>query len=180
MAEAGYFPGVIWYFTLWYVRKDQAFRMSIFFSAGILAGAFGGILAYGIGQLDNKGGLTAWQWLFLLEGAPTVCLAILTFFFLADFPARAKWLNQCEKDLLADRLLRDADVIVDDGGDMSWEQIKSAFLDWQVLFYMLIYFSTVTPAYSLKFFLPTIINDMGYSVVNTQLLTIPPYVVSCL
>lgn len=102
MTETGLFPGVTYYISLWYPRRLQAKRVALFFSSGSLAGAFGGILAYGIEHLDGRGGLHGWQWIvstplssffshkltrvnqFLLEGLMTVILAVLSFFFMHD------------------------------------------------------------------------------------------------
>ena len=93
--------GVTYYISLWYPRRLQAKRVALFFSSGSLAGAFGGILAFGIEHLDGRGGLHGWQWIvsvdfsephnkpdmiyqFLLEGLMTVILATLSFFFMHD------------------------------------------------------------------------------------------------
>jgi MFS family permease len=67
LAEAAYFPGVAFYLTLWYKRTEHAFRIAVFFSMATLAGAFGGILAYGIGFMKNIGSFeNGWHWIFIL------------------------------------------------------------------------------------------------------------------
>src|SRR5215813_8929829 len=67
MMEAGYFPGVAYYLSMWYRRSEHAFRIAIFFSMATLAGAFGGILAYGIGHMRNIGSYkNGWHWIFIL------------------------------------------------------------------------------------------------------------------
>ena len=63
LTEAGLFPGVTFYISLWYPRRMQAKRVAIFFSAATIAGAFGGILAFGIEKLEGRGGLHGWQWI---------------------------------------------------------------------------------------------------------------------
>lgn len=65
--EAGLFPGVVYYLSCWYKRKEQHFRISIFFSAASLAGAFGGVLAYGIGKMTGVGHKSGWSWIFIIE-----------------------------------------------------------------------------------------------------------------
>lgn len=66
VTESGLFPGVVFYLSMWYKRNEQHYRVALFFSAASLAGAFGGILAYGIGLMGGVGGLGAWRWIFIL------------------------------------------------------------------------------------------------------------------
>ncbi|OBT61931.1 hypothetical protein VE03_08200 [Pseudogymnoascus sp. 23342-1-I1] len=79
IAEAGLFPCVNYYITLWYARRECAFRAAIFFSAATVAGAFGGLLARGINEMSNVGGKPGWAWIFILEGILTVAIAIIAF-----------------------------------------------------------------------------------------------------
>jgi MFS family permease len=71
MTESGLFPGVVFYLSMWYKRTETHYRVALFFSAASLAGAFGGILAYGIGFMKNIGGLNGWRWIFILVQAST-------------------------------------------------------------------------------------------------------------
>lgn len=66
IAEGGLFPGVVFYLSMWYRRSERTYRIALFFSAASLAGAFGGILAYGIGFMKNVGGLSGWRWIFII------------------------------------------------------------------------------------------------------------------
>ncbi len=68
VAESGLFPGVVFYLSMWYKRTETHYRVSLFFSAASLAGAFGGILAYGIGFMKGVAGLNGWRWIFILVG----------------------------------------------------------------------------------------------------------------
>jgi MFS family permease len=100
MMEAGYFPGVAFYLTNFYKRDELAFRIAIFFSMATFAGAFGGILAYGIGHMNGVGGFqNGWHWIFILgiflrrqksdsiEGTLTVIVSCIAHFFILDvFP----------------------------------------------------------------------------------------------
>lgn len=66
VAESGLFPGVVYYLSMWYKREERQYRISLFFSCASLAGAFGGILAYGIAHMRNVGGYKGWRWIFIL------------------------------------------------------------------------------------------------------------------
>ena len=97
IAEGGLFPGVTFYITMWYRRHECGFRMAIFFSAATAAGAFGGLLARGITEMDGLGGLDGWAWIFILEGLLTVVCAVASFWILEDFPDTAKFLTETER-----------------------------------------------------------------------------------
>jgi MFS family permease len=96
LMEAGYFPGVAFYLSMWYKRSEHAFRIAIFFSMATVAGAFGGIFAYGIAHMRNVGGYeNGWHWIFILgsiisvlangkEGLLTVLVSVIAPFFIRD------------------------------------------------------------------------------------------------
>lgn len=69
VTESGLFPGVVYYLSMWYKRDERQYRISLFFSCASLAGAFGGILAYGIAHMRNVGGYAGWRWIFILVGS---------------------------------------------------------------------------------------------------------------
>ncbi|CDS09767.1 hypothetical protein LRAMOSA02444 [Lichtheimia ramosa] len=86
LAEAGLFPGIAFYLSVWYPRRHQSVRISMVWASSTIAGAFGGMAAYGIMYMDGIQGLHGWQWIFILEALPTLCLTIVTFFYLPDYP----------------------------------------------------------------------------------------------
>jgi MFS family permease len=75
--ESGFFPGVIYFLTLFYRKSEIATRIALFYSTSVLSHSFAGILAYGILQLRGSGGMAGWQWLFLIEGLPTILIAVV-------------------------------------------------------------------------------------------------------
>lgn len=77
IAEGGLFPGVSFYITMWYRRHECGLRLAIFFSAATAAGAFGGLLARGIVEMNGLGGLSGWAWIFVLEGLITLIVGML-------------------------------------------------------------------------------------------------------
>ena len=97
IAESGFFPGVIFYLTLWLPRRMRARTMGLFMLAVPLCNCIGSPISAHILLLDQAGGLKGWQWLFLLVGAPAVILGVVTLFNLADGPASARWLSENEK-----------------------------------------------------------------------------------
>lgn len=139
ITEAGLFPGVAFYLSMWYTRYEYQWRFSLFFSAVAIAGAFSGLLAYGISFMDGVGGQEGWRWIFILEGIATVLVAVLAFFTVYDFPETASFLSDDEKAFVVWRLkFQGQKAESDEGGHvaqsekLSWLDVKAAFLDWQV------------------------------------------------
>ncbi|KAI7902835.1 major facilitator superfamily domain-containing protein [Cokeromyces recurvatus] len=177
ITEAGLFPGVIFYLTLWYKRREQASRVAFFFSCSTLAGAFGGVLAYGIMQMDGIRGLHGWQWIFIIEAIPTLLLSIVSYFFLPDFPENSKFINEREREVVVHRLKEDAGPSTET--HFSWTQLRAAFTDYRVYVHSLIYVCGSTPLYSLSLFLPSIIQGMGFNDLRAQAMSAPPYAIAC-
>jgi MFS family permease len=131
------FPGVAYYITMWYCRHEAQFRQALFFSAASVAGAFSGLLAYGIAHMDGVGGLAGWRWIFILEGILTVIVAILAYFILFDFPETATFLTEEERAFVVYRLkyqgsANESEVKVAQDDTFQWKYVKAAFLDWQI------------------------------------------------
>jgi len=84
--EGGLFPGVNYYITQWYRREECGLRMALFFSAATLAGAFGGILARGIAEMNGVAGIAAWAWIFILEGLMSVVVSLGAYWAIYDYP----------------------------------------------------------------------------------------------
>ncbi|KAF2085514.1 major facilitator superfamily transporter [Saccharata proteae CBS 121410] len=175
ITEAGLFPGVAYSITMWYCRHEAHWRQSLFFSAASIAGAFGGILAYGIAKMDGVGGL---------EGLFTVLVAFASFYTLYDYPETAKFLSQEERAFIVHRLAYQGQVHRDDGirvyqnNEFAWKYVRDAMTDWQVWLSTIVYWSITCPLYGITLFLPTIIKDLGYKASTAQLMTVPIYVVA--
>ncbi|KAF7315092.1 hypothetical protein MIND_00023400 [Mycena indigotica] len=158
IAEAGLFPGVVYYLTLWYPRHMLQWRVGIFFGAASLAGAFGGTLAFGISFMGGTRGLLAWSWIFMLEGIGTVVVGILAYLgtcvslwilssayvaVLVDFPVTATFLKPEERSYIVWRRKQD---ILARGEEEHFEMrhFWEAVTDWQVWVHMLVYMSVIT------------------------------------
>ncbi|OTB10725.1 hypothetical protein K445DRAFT_27322 [Daldinia sp. EC12] len=173
IAESGLFPGVVFYFSMWYKRRERQYRISLFFSAASLAGAFGGILAYGIGRMGGIVWENGWRWIFILEGILTVVVAAAAYGFIHNYPDTSKFLTEDERKFIHQRLAADSDSTHDER--FSWKAVVEALKDPNCWLYGLGFHTMSLPLYTLSLFLPTIISNLGYTAATAQLLTVPPY-----
>ncbi|PSK35935.1 hypothetical protein B9Z65_5750 [Elsinoe australis] len=173
ITEGGLFPGVVFLLSMWYKRDERQFRIAMFFSAASLAGAFGGILAYGIGFMRGIGGLNGWAWIFIIEGIATVLIGIAAYWFIPNWPTTAKFLSDNERSYLTARLEADSDATNNEA--FNWGNVVQCLKDPKCWLYGLVFHTLSLPLYTLSLFLPSIINALGYSAAQAQLLTIPPY-----
>jgi sugar phosphate permease len=168
--EAGFFAGVVWYFTIFYRRNELGFRISVFLGSAQLAAAFSGLVAFGVFQI--KSSLYGWQYLFLIEGGLTVIFGVIAFFYLPATPATARFLGSHEKAAARARALRDASSQVDIKFNINdcfrtWK--KPSFIVW------LIICSTYAVAFATTSnFLPQFVELLGLGVVRTNLYTVAP------
>ncbi|CAM1504985.1 Fc.00g106220.m01.CDS01 [Cosmosporella sp. VM-42] len=171
--EAGLFPGLVYYLTFWYRTEERSIRVAAILASATLAGAFGGAIAYGVGQMNQTQGMSAWRWLFLLEGLPSVLSSFFVWFSLPDYPETAKWLSTEEKDLAAARLAEQGSH--GSGRSLTWEEAKSTLLEWRLWCHYFIYFGISAPFSSLSLFTPSITAGLGFEDLKAQLMTVPPY-----
>jgi MFS family permease len=172
--ECGMFPGCFYLIGMWYKRSEAQRRYSFFFSSTTLAGAFGGLLAAAIGKMDGMRGYRGWRWIFILEGVLTCLVAIIFFFVLPSFPEQATWLTQEEKDYVKLRLQAEQGKSAVER-KITLRDVGRVFKDYKVILGGLMYFGMIVPAYGFAFFAPTIIGTYGYSPIETQLHSVPPW-----
>ncbi|KAL2148456.1 hypothetical protein VTH82DRAFT_2376 [Thermothelomyces myriococcoides] len=173
VTESGLFPGVVYYFSMWYQRRERQFRISLFFGCAALAGSFGGILAYGIGKMAGVVWDNGWRWIFILEGIATVVVAVAAYGFVHNYPETAGFLSDKERSFILQRLAADSDATRDER--FTWANVNKALLDPKCWLYGFSFHAMSLPLYTFSLFLPTIIKDLGYEAANAQLLTVPPY-----
>ncbi|KAF8134538.1 major facilitator superfamily domain-containing protein [Boletus edulis] len=176
LAEAGLFPGVTYYISLWYPRADRATRIALFFSAATVAGAFGGVLAYVIERMEGIGGLHGWQWIFCLEGLATIVTAFAAFFFMYDYPETASFLTEKERHNIVWLLKHDSQNLAT---HYDIRFVLQALKDYRTYVQIGIYIGLLIPIYAIALFTPTIINELGFSAATAQLLSVPPFVAGC-
>ena len=159
VAEAGFFPGIILYLTYWFPSEIRARKVALFMTAIAISNVFGSPISGAIMQfMDGAYGWRGWQWLFLLEGIPSVLVGLLVFALLPDGPRKAAWLSPDEQDLLVKRVEQDHAAKKDLGQKHSF---KDAFGDGRVWALSLVYFCGVVCFYAINFWLPTIVQELG-------------------
>ncbi|KAF2177429.1 putative MFS transporter [Zopfia rhizophila CBS 207.26] len=189
--EAGFFPGAVYLCSYWYMPKDLATRISYFYCASALSGAFSGLLAAAIAKMDGVGGYEGWRWIFLLEGIVTVVLGVMCFFMLIDSPRLStRWLKPDEiRYLELQKFIKDGGRAREESDNhFRWKDLKMVLMNWRLyaLAYILLCISACSYGKSTdfdegtKFTLPSITKAMGFSNTNAQLMTVPPYVAGAL
>ncbi|QUC20863.1 uncharacterized protein UV8b_05104 [Ustilaginoidea virens] len=173
--EAGLFPGLNVYLTFFYTKHELALRVGYLFVSAAIAGALGGLLAYGIGHLDGVRGMSGWRWIFILEGIPSVVLGVVAYFALPNDAASAYFLAEEDKAVMEVRRRR-AYGSTRSSEDVSRKDVARAFTDWKAWAFYIAQFGVDTMLYGFSTFLPTIIQALGsWTSAQVQLLTIPCY-----
>src|SRR5690348_8810762 len=173
VAEAGFFPGIIFYLTLWFPAVYRARIVGYFMAAIPLSTVIGAPISGFLLGLDGYFGMRGWEWLFILEAVPAVLLSVVVFFYLTDRPADAQWLEPDQREWLARRL------------ELEHRQrqaarhftVVGALTNPKVLALSLVYFAAVAANYGVGFFLPQIIKGLGMSNITTGWLTAIPYAI---
>ncbi|KIM91502.1 hypothetical protein PILCRDRAFT_810785 [Piloderma croceum F 1598] len=169
--EAGFSPVAVLYLSFFYTKNEIGLRMAYWFSFSAVAGAFGGLIAFGIQQVHAS--IANWRLLFIVEGIPSVLLGVGCFFFLPDRPESTIYLTKEEQKLATDRMSRDASR--DNGAFINKKHIWAAFQDWRLYVAGIMTFGAYCALASISAFLPTIIVTFGVTEAMAQLLTVPPY-----
>ncbi len=156
VAESGFYPGVIYYFTFWLPRALRTRILALFLLAVPLCNSFGSPISAHILVLNNLSGLRGWQWLFLLEGAPALILGVAAWLLLSDGPRSAQWLTAADKQQIEDDLKRDGALQIESG-----KQTAHVARD------CIVYFLWSSGNYGLTFWLPRILSVHGASNVAT-------------
>ncbi|THH00963.1 hypothetical protein EW026_g1643 [Hermanssonia centrifuga] len=171
--EAGFGPGIPLYMSLWYTKTEMGLRMAYWFGFAAVAGAFGGLIAFGVQNAHIA--MSNWRLLFIVEGIPTVILGVLTLWLLPDRPEETAFLNDQERKLQIERMNRG--LKADVGRTVNKKHITAAFKDWRLYGAGVLYFGANCALASISAFLPTIIKTFGFTNARAQLLTVPPYAV---
>ncbi|KAH8106003.1 MFS general substrate transporter [Cristinia sonorae] len=177
--EAAFFPGAYFLLSKWYKRSELGLRIAILYCGNIISNAFGSLMASGIlSGMQGKLGHAAWRWLFYIEGALTIFVAICAIFILPDFPSttRGKWLSDQERALALKRMEEDAGVgdeaETETGGHLTG--LILALKDWKV-WWMAVALTSQVVALSFNAYFPTLSATMGFNTTISLLLCAPPF-----
>jgi D-galactonate transporter len=174
LAEAGFFPGIIFYLTLWFPSAYRGRIIGQFMAAVALSSVVGAPVSGTVLGLHGLAGLAGWQWLFLIEAAPALVLGVVTYFYLTDRPLDAKWLAEDERTWL-DRRLRAEQAQREAMHSLSVRQVIFNGRVWGLSF---VYFGIVAGLYGVGFWLPQIVKAFGLSNFATGWVVAIPYLVS--
>jgi D-galactonate transporter len=172
-AEAGFFPGIIFYLTLWFPSSYRARIVGYFMAAVPLSSALGSPVSASLLGLSGAAGLAGWQWLFVAEAAPSLILAVVAYFYLTDRPADATWLDDEQRAWLTLRLASEDK----NRESVSPASVLKSLYDGRVLALSLVYFGVVACLYGVGFWLPTIVKGFGVSIAMTGWINAIPYLV---
>lgn len=173
IAEAGFFPGIIFLLTLWFPSMYRARVVGYFMAAIPLSTVIGAPISGALLGMDGLGGMAGWQWVYLLEAVPALVLSIVVLAYLTDRPSDASWLKTDERDWLVSRL---ADERTKREAVRKFS-VREALINPRVLAIALIYFGANATNYGLSFFLPQIVKGFGLTNLQTGFVTSLPYIV---
>jgi MFS transporter, ACS family, tartrate transporter len=172
IAEAGFFPGVILYLTYWFPQVYRARIIAAFMVAIPVSLGLGAPISTAILHMDGIAGLKGWQWLFLIEGLPTVLFGFVFLMVMPDKPHEARWLDSAERDWLQATIDAEQRAVASVHGT----GVLQAFADSRLIALAFIYLANTTANLGLAFFLPQILKGLGLSDMQTGLMTSVPYI----
>ncbi|RMJ22804.1 transporter [Aspergillus sp. HF37] len=173
LCEGGLFPGIVLYLSGFYLRSELQIRIALFFSAASLSGAFSGLLAAAIQQMEGMRNLRGWQWIFILEGLATVCFGLLSFLLLPNGPKNLLTFQPRHVARCVARLGLDANDFETE--KVTPKKAASVLRDLHVWLCCAVLFCNGVCLFGLAYFSPSIVQALGYSSTTTQLMTVPPY-----
>ena len=169
VAEAGFYPGILLYFTYWFPATTRARILAIFCMGIPVSNILGSPVSGWLLGLNGYG-LHGWQWMYILEGIPTLALGFFALKMLPDSPAKAPFLTDAEKQIVMARLAEDARPQIHGLAEMA--------KDWRVWALIVPDFTIVFGIYALGFWMPQMVHAMGYSIHQTSLIVMIPYTAS--
>jgi MFS transporter, ACS family, tartrate transporter len=171
LAEAGFYPGIVLFFTYWFPDRHRARIVAGFTLALPIAVAFGAPMSTGLMELNGTWGLAGWKWMYLAEAVPTVLLGIAVLFYVTDRPAEARWLTDEQRNWLIGALTAERRTVEAKHTVGAWR----ALIDPRVLLLSLNYFGIVTASLGMLIFLPQIIKQLGITNMQVGWASMIPY-----
>lgn len=174
--EAGLIPSMVFMISTIWNREQQAKRVAILYCATAVSGAFGGLIAYAIQKDGSRHGLEAWRWLFIIEGAFSAAVGLISWVSIPYSAEKAWFLNTEQTETMQLRRLRD--VAYQGEKQVNWNDVKLALTEPLVYLAAFGLFSSSIALLGFGTFLPTIVRGMGYTALQANYLTIPVYIVA--
>ncbi|KAF8633402.1 hypothetical protein AX17_004573 [Amanita inopinata Kibby_2008] len=179
--EARFFPALVFLISTWYVRHEiqrrpNALSLATFYLLSILVGSFSPLLAYAFSLLGGKLGIAGWAWIFIIEGAVTVAFGLASWKCLPDFPDKNRFLSADQTAWVLRRIDEDRGDSTADA--ITLAKVMSHVADWKIWAFALMYLCATTPAYASGFFIPIILEGMGWTSKVSMLLSTPPFVIA--
>ncbi|KFY42176.1 hypothetical protein V494_02541 [Pseudogymnoascus sp. VKM F-4513 (FW-928)] len=174
LAEAGFYPSVLYHMAFFYKPIEMPWRIALFYSVGQISGAISGLLAYLIGFMDGLGNLAGWRWLFLLEGLPAIILAVVAVFGLPDYPQTTRFLTPEERNFLIQRLSSSAPT--GESKKLDFASLRVLFADPTLYTFGIYWIAHGIGGFGVSYALPTVIYELGFTTTSlSQLMNIPPF-----
>ena len=175
---SGIYPGLALLISSWYRREEIQLRFAFLQCGEVIVFATGGIVNFGLNNLDGRGGLKGWQWMYVVQGLMACVIGIATYWWIVDFPENARWshhfLDEGETKMAVARIQQDRGDVVPT--PFSWPEVLKHFLDLKVYGFAATFFLLNLVSTALSYFLPIILkNGMGFSTNKAILLSAPPY-----
>lgn len=179
VTESGFFPAATYLLTIWYLRYEVQRRMAVFYIAASLSGAFSGLLAFAIEKMNGIRGMGGWQWIFILEGLVPIAISFVIWKVLPDSPETASFLEKHEKEFIINRLALETGSghgRVTNADRIRPFHVLEAFKEWKIYIAIVMFWGNTIGTYGFTATVPTVINQLGYTSAQAQLMTIPIYV----
>jgi MFS family permease len=173
-AEAGFYPGVLYFFTLWFPAAYRGRIIGIFLASIPITGIIGSPLSGWLLTLGGLAGLRGWQWLYIVEGLPAILLAPFVMLVIQDGPQKAKWLPDADRARLESVLQAEKRQVETTRTYTVWQALGNPW----VLFLAVTYFSNVCMLNGITFFLPQIVKGFGFSNLQTGLIVAIPSILA--
>ncbi|ETN46978.1 uncharacterized protein HMPREF1541_01168 [Cyphellophora europaea CBS 101466] len=179
--EGGAMPGIAFFLSCFYKRKELYFRIGIFVSAASMAGAFGGLLATGLARIPRWGSDAApihtWRNIFFFEGLITIFAGLLAPIIMPQSPSTCKWLTERQRYIAHERLIREYKS--DPMETVKARHVKRAVFNVNNIVAAGGFFAINVTVQGVSIFMPTILADLGWTATQAQLYSVPPYVCAC-
>ncbi|TNY20064.1 MFS general substrate transporter [Rhodotorula diobovata] len=174
--EAAFFPGALMLLAAWYPKTSLGKRFTGLYCGSLISNAFGPLIAAGIlANMEGAGGIRAWRWLFYIEGAITMFVALIAYFVLPDFPSAPGWgFSKAEKQLAVQRMTEDVGIKDDTSKISNWAAVKLALTDYK-LWLMALALTSMTIGLSFNQFFPQLTKTLGYNNTTSLILCAPPF-----